>query len=119
MNEQFDDFQRRVVRIHDTHGRRVPYSFTVRPDGLMVPRTRSRLRFYFPWRAILAGFVTTMVVKGFMIFYLGLEAYQERMEHVLEGSTYRDVASMILAPDPVSVWTAARMAEFAALLGLG
>lgn len=102
MNEQFNNFQARVLRINRSHKRRVPYAFSVRPDGLMVPRTRSRLRFYFPWRAILSGFVTIVLVKSTMIAALGTENYELRMGSLLEGSAYQEAATTILAPDPVS-----------------
>jgi len=114
MSDQFDKFQRRVVRINKSHERRVPYTFTVRPDGLMVPQVRSRLRFYFPWRAILAGFVAVVLVKASMIAALGFDNYQTRLDTLLTGSAYEEVATTILAPDPVSSWTAARMTDIVA-----
>ncbi|MEM1273048.1 MAG: hypothetical protein AAGF88_04475 [Pseudomonadota bacterium] len=109
MNDQYDTFQERVGRINRTHKRKVPYTFTVRPDGLMVPRTRSRLRFYFPWRAILAGFFVVVAVKAFMIYYLTPPGYETRMTEVLTGSAYAEAAATILAPDPVSLWVASQI----------
>lgn len=106
MNDQYDTFQQRVGRIHKTHTRRVPYAYTVRPDGLVVPRTRSRLRFYFPWRAMVAGFVACVLVKSSMIAALGVEGYTTRMETLLTGSAYEELATTILTPDPVSSWVA-------------
>ena len=117
MNEQFDNFQQRVGRISHSHKRRVPYAFTVRPDGLLVPRTKSRLRFYFPWRAILAGFMVVVLTKASMIAALGLDGYNSRMETLLTGSAYEELATTILAPDPVSSWTAARITGALAVLG--
>lgn len=116
MNEQLHDFQHRVGRISRAHSRRAPYAFTVRADGLVVPKTRSRLRFHFPWRAMLAGFVTIVMVKGFLLFYLGTEGYQVRMEQMLAGSEYQEAAATILMPDAVSLWTADRMRAVALLI---
>ena len=117
MSDQFDTFQQRVGRINRTHKRKVPYAFTVRPDGLMVPRTRSRLRFYFPWRAIIAGFVVVVLAKASMIAALGYDNYVLRMETLLTGSAYEELATTILAPDPVSSWTAARILNGVAFIG--
>lgn len=111
MRDQYNDFQARVGRISKSHTRRDPYAFTVRPDGLVVPRTRSRLRFYFPWRAILAGFVVVVLVKATMIAALGFDNYQTRMETLLTGAAYEELATTVLAPDPVSTWTAARISD--------
>lgn len=116
MSDQYSTFQTRVGRINKSHSRRVPYAFTVRPDGLMVPRTRSRLRFYFPWRAILAGFVTVVLVKATMIAALGFENYQTRIDSLLTGAAYEEVALSVLSPDPVSTWTAARISDAIALI---
>ena len=109
MNDQFDTFQARVGRINQSHKRRVPYAFTVRPDGLLVPRTKSRLRFYFPWRAILAGFMVVVLAKASMIAALGPEGYTTRMETLLTGSAYEELATSILSPDPVSTWVATQL----------
>lgn len=117
MSDQYNVFQNRVKRIHRSHARRVPYAFTVRPDGLLVPRTRSRLRFYFPWRAILAGFVAVVLVKASMIAALGQDRYTDRMASLLAGSAYEEAATTILAPDPVSSWTALRMRDLVATVG--
>lgn len=115
MNDQYGDFRRRVTRINRDYGRRGP-GFVIRPDGLAVPKTRSRLRFYFPFRALIAGFVTIVFVKGFMIYYLGVEGYESRLATLIEGSAYQELAARLLAPDPVSSWTAARIADLVALL---
>lgn len=114
MSDQFNEFQKRVGQINRTHRRRVPYKFSVREDGLLVPRTRSSLRFYFPWRAILAGFVTVVAVKAFMIYYLSPEGYDARVNGMLVGSAYYEVASTILSVDPVSAWTAERLGDLMA-----
>ena len=116
MSDQYNTFQERVGRINSSHKRRVPYTFTVRPDGLMVPRTRGRLRFYFPWRAILAGFVVVVLAKASMIAALGYDNYLTRIDTLLTGSAYEEVATTILAPDPVSAWTAARISDGIALV---
>ncbi|MBF9029145.1 hypothetical protein HKCCE3408_01940 [Rhodobacterales bacterium HKCCE3408] len=84
----------------------------------MVPQTRSRLRFHFPWRALLAGFVTIVLVKGFLIYWLTTDGYVARMEDMLAGSKYQELAAHVLTPDPVSTWTAARMADIAGLFGV-
>lgn len=116
MNEQFREFQRRVGRIDSAYARRIPAAFLMRSDGLLVPKTRSRLRFYFPFRAVFAGFVAVMVVKGFLLFYLGEEGYVARMDAMLVGSAYEELAATLLMPDPVSLWTAERIAYGASLL---
>ncbi|MEM9319878.1 MAG: hypothetical protein AAGA70_12880 [Pseudomonadota bacterium] len=72
------------------------------------------MRFYFPWRAILAGFVTVVLVKAFMIFFLGPTGYETRMNNLLSGSTYEELAVKILSADPVSSWAAARMEDASA-----
>ncbi|MEL6533438.1 MAG: hypothetical protein AAFN09_09025 [Pseudomonadota bacterium] len=116
MNDQFREFRRRVGRIDSAYSRRVPEAFLVRSDGLVVPKVRSRLRFYFPFKALFAGFIAVMVVKGFLLYSLGEADYVARMQVMLEGSAYQELAAKVLMPDPVSIWAAARIGEFVALL---
>ncbi|MBF9034635.1 hypothetical protein HKCCE2091_10310 [Rhodobacterales bacterium HKCCE2091] len=110
MSDQIRDFEARIGRINRAYnGGRVTY--VQRADGLLVPRSRSRLRFHFPWRAMLAGFVAVVVVKGFLLYYLGADGYNARLELMLENSRYSELAATILAPDPVSSWAAMRMID--------
>lgn len=109
MSDQTTTFQDRVGQIRKTHSRRDPHSYTVRADGLVVPRTRSRLRFYFPWRAIVTGFLIVVLAKASMIAALGQEGYVAQVNTLLEGAVYQEVAASILTPDPVTSWTAERI----------
>lgn len=114
MNDQFRQFYRRVGRIDQAYANRIPNAFTIRSDGLVVPKTRSRLRFEFPWRALLAGFFCAVMLKGFLIWYLGVDLYTARLETMLTGAQYEQIAAHILLPDRVSLWVSEQFAVFVA-----
>lgn len=117
MNEQFRDFRRRVGRIDRSYDRRVPDAFVMRTDGLVVQgKARSRYRFYFPWRALLASFGAALVTKAFLIFYMGQDAYVARVQPMIEGSAYPELATILLLPDRITQSLSQAIAAFAAAL---
>lgn len=114
MNEQFRLFQRRVSRIDRAHTNRTRGAFSIRADGLVIPTSRRKLRFAFPWRALISGFLVMVFLKGFLIWYLGEEAYVARTEAMLSGSRNEQLAARVLMPDGASVFMAARFEDLVA-----
>ena len=118
MNEQFSEFRRRVGRIDSAFERRVPGAFLVREDGLAIPKPRSRFRFYFPFKAVLASVLAVLLTKAFLITYFGEDAYIARMDALVAGSVYQEAAATLLMPDRVSLWASVWIGAAIALMPL-
>ncbi|WJY21880.1 hypothetical protein QTA57_01390 [Fontisubflavum oceani] len=110
MSHQIQLFNHRVNRIERNYANRIPETFTINEDGLVVPRTRRRLRFRFPFRALISGLVCAFLVKGFLIYHLGQEDYTSRIDRMLTGSTVDQAAARVLLPDQASLWVSEQYA---------
>ena len=106
MSQQIRLFERRVSRIERAYANRIPNTYSIRADGLVVPKRRSRLRFRFPLRALISGFLCAIFLKGFLIYQLGEASYTARIDTMLAGTTYEQMAAQILMPESVSLWVA-------------
>ncbi|RMA43908.1 hypothetical protein [Rhodophyticola porphyridii] len=110
MDHQIRLFNNRVSRIEQAYATRIPNAYAITSDGLVVPRSRRRLRFRFPLRALIYGFACAVLLKGFLIYHLGQESYSARIDTLLAGSTYDQFAARVLMPDPASLWLAEKYA---------
>lgn len=104
MNQDYPNFQSRVARITNAQRDRVQGEFVLRTDGLLVPRTKRRLRFGFPIKGLTLAFLISIAVKAYLIWFLGADVYQNQVQQLLNGSSLEQVAGRILLPDSVSLW---------------
>lgn len=78
----------------------------VYPDGYTktVIGSRSRLRFRFPIKGLFLAATTTLVVKAFLMWAVGPEAYDVAVAELSNGSEVQRLAGLVLAPDVASLW---------------
>ena len=108
MDHDRQNFEHRVSRINRSYAVRVPGKFVLLPDGLIVPRKRSRFRFAFPWKGLLMAFVLSLLLKAFLVWYLGAVAYSDLIIPMFDGSAMDRVAGQILMPDRLTIWLVAQ-----------
>ena len=87
MNQDYPNFRSRVDRINRARRDRVVGEFVLQSNGLLVPKQR-RLRFGFPLKGLILAFVIAVMVKAYLIWFLGLELYQLEMLRLLSGSRF-------------------------------
>ena len=103
MNQDYPNFRSRVDRINRARRDRVVGEFVLQSNGLLVPKQR-RLRFGFPLKGLILAFVIAVMVKAYLIWFLGLELYQLEMLRLLSGSRFEQAAARILMPDQLTMW---------------
>ena len=103
MNQDYPNFRSRVDRINRARRDRVVCDFVLQSNCLLVPKQR-RLRFGFPLKGLILAFVIAVMVKAYLIWFLGLELYQLEMLRLLSGSRFEQAAARILMPDQLTMW---------------
>lgn len=103
MNEEHSQFRSRVGRINDAWRNRARGEFILQSNGLLVRKQR-RLRFEFPIRGLILAFVIAVMVKAYLIWFLGLELYQMELLKLLGGTSFEQAAARILMPDQLTMW---------------
>lgn len=111
MLNESEHFNDRVNRIEQVRRRnRGGMGFVVHPDGVVSPigKPSSRLRFGFPLKGLLLGFVVAVAVKAYLMWFLGTDVYALEVQSLLSGTAFEQTAAMVLMPDALSVWVVAR-----------
>jgi hypothetical protein len=103
MNQDYPNFRSRVDRINYARRNRVQGEFVLQSNGLLVPK-QHRLRFGFPLRGLIMAFVIAVMVKAYLIWFLGLELYQMELLKLLSGTSFEQAAARILMPDQLTMW---------------
>jgi hypothetical protein len=103
MNQDYPNFRSRVDRINYARQNQVQGEFILQSNGLLVPKQR-RLRFGFPLRGLIMAFIIAVMVKAYLIWFLGLELYQLEMLELLSGTSFEQAAARILMPDQLTLW---------------
>lgn len=95
--------------------------FVVHADGVVTAlgRPQSRLSFGFPLRGLLLGFALAVAVKAYLIWFLGIDVYTLQVEALLSGSSFEQVAGMVLMPDALSIWVGDRYDDAFAFIRAG
>lgn len=117
--EQFND---RLNRIQNVRRRnRSGMGFVVHPDGVVtsIGRPSSRLRFGFPLKGLILGFIVAVAVKSYLMWAVGSEVYSLQVESMLTGQAFEQLAAMILMPDALSLWMVERYDEIYAFVQAG
>ena len=99
---QFDEFDRRMVRISRRHSKLSHgYVTTVNSDGMVVAKPKRK-----GTRGTLRGLIVIVAVmivfKGFLHAQLGAAAYQDRVDGLAAGSIFEQAGSWVMAADPVT-----------------
>lgn len=107
MLNETDQFHARLSRIQRARRRRRNgMGFIVHPDGVVtaVGRPSSRLRFAFPVKGIVLALMVAVAVKSYLMWFLGLEIYTLEVQSLLSGSSFEQIAGLILMPDALTMW---------------
>ena len=107
-NVPFDKRLKRIVRRHDkmaTGG----VVRAVNSDGLIVARPRL-YKPKFPLKGLIVVLALGFLLKGFLLAYLGEEAYAERVATLQAGSTLEQVGAWVMQSDPVTAVVAGGVA---------
>lgn len=106
---QFDEFDRRMRRIHRRHSKLSHgYVTSINDDGLVVAKPARRGR-NTTARAAVIVIALILVFKGVLLAQLGPQAYDERVDALREGSALEQAGAVIMMPDPITVWISGYM----------
>ena len=108
-NVPFDKRLKRIVRRHEKMANGVVK--TVNADGLIVARPRV-YRPRFPLRGLIVLLALGFLFKGFLLAYLGDEAYGERVASLKEGTIMEQAGAWIMQTDPATVLIADGVQRF-------
>lgn len=111
MVNETDHFNDRLNRIQHVRRRnRGGMGFVVHPDGVVssIGNPSSRLRFGFPLKGVLLGFVVAVAVKAYLMWFLGTDLYALEVQSLLSGTAFEQAAAMVLMPDALSAWVVER-----------
>lgn len=107
MVNETEHFSDRLNRIQRGRRRnRGGMGFVVHPDGVISPigSPSSRLRFGFPLKGLLIGFVILVAVKAYLMWAVGTDVYALEVQSLLTGTGFEQAAALILMPDALSAW---------------
>ncbi|WP_224813838.1 hypothetical protein [Hasllibacter sp. MH4015] len=115
----FDDRVNRIQRRRRT--RRGGMGFVVHADGVVtaIGRPSSRLRFGFPLKGLLIALTLAVLVKAYLIWFLGVDLYALEVTSLIEGAGYERIAGQIMLPDPISLWMVDRYDAIYAFIQAG
>lgn len=76
----------------------------VHADGVVTRRraTDDRLRFGFPLKGVLIAATLVVVVKAYLIWFVGPDAYSSMIAGLEAGSNFEQLAAQVLLPDYLS-----------------
>ncbi len=101
MDESQRDFAQRVGRVVKRHrAMHGGYTATLRDDGLIVVRPY-QVRFKLPLRGFVLLMASFMIFKGFLLAYMGLPAYEARLDTLAAGQ-FGTAGAWIMGVDPVT-----------------
>lgn len=102
MEDRLKQYYERVGRLGQAQGEHVPDAYAIDENGNVIRAPRKRRRFRFPYRGVIGGMVLVVLVKGYLLWYLG-DAYVEAMvDALMQGEPYERLFSYMLTPDPIS-----------------
>jgi len=107
------EFHARLRRLDRSHARAGQgHVLRVRRDGLIVARPRSRrlFRAAWLWRGGLGVGLGLFLFKAAALAHLGGGDYAARLARLAGDDPAARLAAVILQPDPLSRWLAARLA---------
>lgn len=107
MVNETQNFSDRLDRIQGTRRRnKGGMGFVVHPDGVVtaIGRPSSRLRFAFPLKGLILGLMIVSAVKAYVMWFLGTDVYALEVESLLSGTSFEQVAALVLMPDPLTSW---------------
>lgn len=122
MVNETDQFHNRLNRIQRGRRRqRKGMGFVVHPDGVVtaIGRPSTRLRFGFPLKGLLLALVIAVAVKAYLMWFLGTDIYTLEVETLLNGSSFEQAAGLVLMPDALTSWMAARYEDIAIFIQAG
>lgn len=103
---QFDEFDRRMRRIHRRHSKLSHgYVTSINDDGLVVAKPARRGR-NATARAAVIVIALILVFKGVVLAQLGPQAYADRVAALKAGSGFDKAGAFIMQPDPITIWIA-------------
>ena len=122
MVNETEQFQSRLHRIQRSRRRkRGGMGFVVHPDGVVtaIGQPSSRLRFAFPLKGLMLSLFIVAAVKSYLIWFLGVDVYTLEVQNLLSGSSFEQIAGIVLLPDAMSMWGVDRIDEINALVAGG
>lgn len=122
MNDVSENFADRLNRIErDRRGHRRGMGFIVHPDGVVtsIGGRSSRLRFGFPLKGLLTALFIAVLVKAYLMWFLGTDIYSLEMQRLLAGSAFERLAGIVLMPDVLTAWVVERYVDIYAFVQAG
>lgn len=108
---QFDEFDRRMRRIHRRHSKLSHgYVTSINDDGLVVAKPQRRSS-KGALRGVVLILAVTMLFKGFLHAQLGPDAYSERVTRLSEGSAIEKAGAWVMTADPLTLWISAQVSS--------
>ena len=108
---QFDEFDRRMRRIHRRHSKLSQgYVTSVNDDGLVVARPKRRGGSGVA-RGIFIILAVVMLFKGVLHAQLGAAGYQDRVDALAAGSILEQAGAWAMYADPVTLWMSGHLSS--------
>lgn len=109
--ENFNDRLDRIQR--GRRGRTSGMGFVIHPDGVVtsIGGGSSRLRFGFPLKGLLTAMLIAVIVKAYLIWFLGTDVYTLEVQSLLTGSAFERLAAIVLMPDGLTAWVVERFQD--------
>lgn len=105
------EFGQRVTRLNKKHEKLSRgYRATMRPDGLVVMKPQ-RVRSAIPAKVLLLCLIAFFGFKAMLLFNLGDNAYDGRVEALSEGTNVEVAGAWIMQADPVSQFLSEQIAK--------
>ncbi len=114
MSNVSESFSERLDRIQRSRrGRSGGMGFVVHPDGVVtaIGGSSSRLRFGFPLKGLLTALFIAVLVKAYLMWFLGTDVYTLEVQSLLSGSAFERLAAIVLMPDVLTEWVVERYAD--------
>ena len=103
----FNDFDRRMNRIHKSHQKLSRGARTVvTRDGLIMAKPRRRVLSLFPMRALLFVLIAGYAMKVGFFMYMGAETYSSTVTGLTAGTPFDQAAAYVLHADALTIWIA-------------
>ncbi|MBN2629040.1 MAG: hypothetical protein JXR75_00705 [Rhodobacteraceae bacterium] len=107
------EFTKRIARIEKARAKGFGFEAEGTLGRSFYSRRMSRRKLDFPVvRPVLTALVLGIALKASLLFQLGIEAYEARVDDLLQGQGFDRVGGLLMQVDPLSAWTARQIVAF-------
>ncbi len=110
------EFTNRIARIEKARAKGFGFEAEGTLGRSFYSRRASRRKLDFPvFRPVFTALFLGVALKSSLLFQLGTEAYETRVDSLLQGQGFDRVGGFLMQVDPLSAWTARQIVAFTQL----